>query len=172
VAFDGNPAAGVMQYRAMRHAAVPDLANRAGIAITGVEILDQHEVAAAAFHTGGSMAVRIRYDAAEPIHSPHFAVDVFRDDGVYCFGINSRMDGRDFGTLDGSGIVDLEIPRLWLVPGSYTLSAGILDSQGIHTLDLQHHAYHFSVMSARRNLGIVYLDRTWSHHSTLAVPCP
>jgi hypothetical protein len=73
------------------------------------------------------------------------------------------MDRRDFGTVRGPGFVDLTIPQLWLVPGTYIVSAGILDSEGLHTLDAHHHAYQFSVASSRRNLGIVYLDRSWRH---------
>ena len=79
------------------------------------------------------------------------------------------MDKRDLGVLSGPGYVDLAIPRLNLLPGCYLVSVGILDAAGGRVYDLHSSAYPFSVMSDRRDLGVIYLDREWAHHPP-AVP--
>jgi hypothetical protein len=109
------------------------------------------------------MTVRVNYRATEPIRQPHVAIDVHSVDGVYCTGINTRMDSCTLGTLEGSGFVDLVIPNLSLLPGCYTISAGVLDPQGLRPLDLHERAYPFSVVSDRRDFGIVYLEHHWHH---------
>ena len=73
------------------------------------------------------------------------------------------MDDCALGTLEGSGHVDLVASRLSLLPGCYSISAGILDPQGLRPLDLHARAYPFSVVSTRRDFGFVYLEHQWRH---------
>jgi hypothetical protein len=113
------------------------------------------------FITGRAITIRVAYDAAEPVDRPQFAIDIHNADGVYCAGINTRMDERDLGRVSGRGYVDLVIPKLWLLPGSYSISAGILDGNSTRTYDLHLRAYPFSVLSERRDYGIVYLEHDW-----------
>jgi hypothetical protein len=53
--------------------------------------------------------------------------------------------------------------RLSLLPGCYSISAGILDPQGLRPLDLQRARYPFTVVSTRRDFGFVYLEHEWRH---------
>ena len=66
-------------------------------------------------------------------------------------------------SFEGEGRVELVIRKLALLPGSYSVSAGILDSKGLHPYDLQNRAYPFSVLSDRRDFGVVYLEHDWRH---------
>src|SRR5262249_12653000 len=110
-----------------------------------------------------AMTIQVRYRAAVPVAQPLVAIDIHGIDGVYCAGINTRMDDCPLGTLEGEGHVDLVIPRLSLLPGAYSISAGILDAQGLRPLGLQSHAYPFSVVSDRRDFGVVSLEHHWQH---------
>jgi lipopolysaccharide transport system ATP-binding protein len=160
VRFDGSPAGAIQEYRRARPSqAVDDRAREVHIA--GVEVLNGHGRAAEEIETGGSMTIRIHYTASRPIERPHFAVDVVRGDGVYCYGTNTRIDRLDLGVIDGDGHVDLVIPRVALLPGCYSLSIGIQDTHGAYPYDIQHQAYPFSVTSDRRDLGIAWLEHTW-----------
>jgi hypothetical protein len=82
------------------------------------------------------------------------------------------MDRRDLGVLEGEGQVELALPQLTLLPGSYLISVGILDGIGGTTLDLHNHAYPFSVMSDRRELGVAHLDHYWTHRAEPGVTRP
>ncbi len=166
VLFDGDPASAVAAYRSTpwaKQSADPKK-GKAGVAIAGVQLLDDHQNDTAVFRTSSALTVRIAYEADRPIPA-HFAVDIYSADGVYCAGINSRMDRRDFGVLLGPGTVDLSIPRLSLLPGCYVLSVGILDGEGVGPLDVRHRAYPFSVASDCRDLGLVRLERSWRHET-------
>jgi hypothetical protein len=107
------------------------------------------------------MTVRIRYEASRAVAEPQLAVDIHRGDGIYCFGTNTRIDRLTVGTIDGAGHVDLVIPRLWLLPGCYSLSVGIHDTDAVRTHDVRFHAYPFVVTSDRRDLGVTYLEHRW-----------
>jgi lipopolysaccharide transport system ATP-binding protein len=173
IRFDGDPAAAVAEYRRtpwtnQRPAAE---ASAAGISIAGVQLLDEQDADTAVFRTSSSLTVRIAYDTERPRHA-HFAVDIYSADGVYCAGINTRMDRREFGELSGAGYVDLVVPTLSLLPGCYVVSAGILDAEGVRPLDVRHRAYPFSVASDYRDLGIVRLERSWRHETVAPVAQP
>jgi hypothetical protein len=113
--------------------------------------------------------VRISFHASRPVERPQFAVDVHRDDGLYCSGIGTRLDHWNTGTVEGDGSVDLQVSRLMLTRGSYLLSAGIHDSHGARILDLQERAFPFSVVSDSRELGAVSLDHAWAYSTPAAI---
>jgi lipopolysaccharide transport system ATP-binding protein len=165
VQFDGRPAEAVAEFRKARRepiaagTIVPDKP----IAITDVQLLQADGEPSPLFTTGRPMTIRIGYHARQPIRQPHVAIDIHGVDGVYCAGINTRMDDCALGTLEGRGYVDLAIAKLSLLPGCYTISAGILDPQGLRPLDLQERAFPFSVVSDRRDFGFVYLEHQWTH---------
>jgi lipopolysaccharide transport system ATP-binding protein len=171
ILFDGDPATAVREYRNARRASAPAPTDVTldGIKIASTDLLDDYGEEASAFHTGKGLTVRINYATPHPVQA-NFAVDIFREDGVYCAGINTRMDRHDLGTLSGRGAVELNIPQMWLVPGNYVVSVGILDAQGLQTFDVDHRAAVFSVSSHLKNLGLVYLGRSWRHR--LAAPEP
>ena len=162
VKFDGRPVETVSEFRRYR----PDNASNANasnepIHITHARLLQADGNAAPLFVTGRPMTIEIGYQTQRPVDRPLFAMDIHNADGIHCAGINTRMDNRDLGTVDGSGRVELVIPKLNLLPGSYTVSVGILDSRNLRPFDLQLRAYPFSVVSERRDFGIVYLEHEW-----------
>ena len=167
--YDGDPQTAVQEYR--RAVMGPTEVHRSrynpdsDIWIRSVQVLDDAAQPAELLRSGGSMTIRIGYEAARPVERPDFAVDIHRGDGVYCYGINSLIDRHELGTLEGEGYVDLVIPHLWLLPGCYLLSVGIhvANGQGLH--DLHQLAYPFTVASDHHDLGLVYLEHAWRHDS-------
>jgi ABC-type polysaccharide/polyol phosphate transport system ATPase subunit len=174
VRFDGRPAEAVAEFRRARRdpIAAGARAGGHGIRITDVHLLQADGEPSPLFRTDLPMTVQVHYHADQPIRRPHVAVDIHGMDGVYCAGINTRMDDCTLGTLEGDGRVELVIPRLNLLPGCYTISVGILDPQGLRPLDIQNRAYPFTVVSDRRDFGFVYLAHHWRHGTGLdAVSC-
>jgi lipopolysaccharide transport system ATP-binding protein len=164
VRYDGRPAEAVAEFRRYRpepSAAADGLADAGPIRITDVRLMHPAGDASPLFVTGRPLTVRVAYHASVPVTQPQIAIDIHNADGVYCAGINTRMDERDLGTLAGDGYVDLVIPKLWLLPGAYSISAGILDHNALQTYDLKLRAYPFSVLSERRDYGLVYLEHEW-----------
>jgi lipopolysaccharide transport system ATP-binding protein len=163
IRFDGSPAEAVSEFRRHRRDASDEDEGQEDrpIRITDVRLLHGDREASSLFVTGRPLTVQVGYHATRPIVRPQVAVDVHNADGVYCAGINTRMDDRDLGVLEGSGRIELAIPRLWLLPGAYSISVGIHDTQGLQPYDLQLRAYPFAVVSERRDFGVVYLEHEW-----------
>jgi lipopolysaccharide transport system ATP-binding protein len=163
VRFDGAPAAAIQEYRLVPWAksGTPRISD-SPVRISRVELLNDREEASAVFQTLGEMRIRVHYEAERPTSRASIAFDIHRGDGVFCIGINTMMDRRDLGTLEGAGSIDLVLPRLTLLPGCYLVSVGIIDELGGRTLDLHLRAYPFSVMSDRRDLGVMYVEHEWA----------
>ena len=53
--------------------------------------------------------------------------------------------------------------RLWLLPGCYLLTVGLLDQANLQPFDVQHRAHPISVFSLKKDFGLVYLERSWEH---------
>jgi lipopolysaccharide transport system ATP-binding protein len=171
VRFDGTPAAAIQEYRLVpwtRSASTGASDNE--LRIAGTELLNERAEPSAVFQTMGSLRVRVRYEALKPVSGASIAVDIHRGDGVYCAGINTMMDRRDLGVLEGNGYVDLTLPKMPLLPGCYLVSVGLLDGLGGRVYDLHQRAYPFSVMSDRRDLGVIYIERDWTHHAEKTAP--
>ena len=165
VVFSGSTAETVQQYRRAVWTPPNALAtSKQDIWIRSVRMLDHSGSPTELFRTGNRLTIRIGYGTACPVKHPGFAVEIHRADGIYCFGINTRIDRQDLGVLSGSGYVDLEIDALQLLPGCYTASVGIHKAHGVGALyDLHELAYPFTVMSDRGDLGLVSLDHVWRH---------
>jgi lipopolysaccharide transport system ATP-binding protein len=179
VHFDGAPAAAIQEYRLVPWRTAGTLAPTSDqpVRLARTELLNDHAESAAVFHTNGRMRIRIHYETHKPMPGLAFAVDIHRADGVYCAGINTLMDRVTFDIREGKGSVDLSMPRLSLLPGHYLTSIGILDGASGASLDVHSRAYPFSVMSDRRDFGVVYLDHDWTHRggqatSEAATPAP
>ncbi len=161
IQFDGAPTDAIRAYRqpeADRQAAAP---GKGPVWITGGELVDGFGDPAAVFETGGTLSIRLRYNTAGPVPRPHFAVDIHRADGIYCAGINTQMDNINGGTLNGAGSLLLTVRNLPLLPGSYSVSLGVLDPTLMTPIDLRMHAHYFSVTSEQRGFGLVALERNW-----------
>jgi lipopolysaccharide transport system ATP-binding protein len=125
------------------------------IVLSSVEILDREGNAKKLFDHGEAMRVRLHYEARKPIEHANVIVALLRSDGVAACNYSSETDGIDFGTLRGSGVIELETPPLKLVAEMYTMSilirepgfGRVLCSQLGGTFHVRHPLYdlHFGV---------------------------
>lgn len=74
-----------------------------------------------------------------------FGVAVHSLEGIEVTGPNTRDADLVPDKIDGTGVVDLHVPRLLLLPGTYDLSAAIYDYTRQHPYDHRHRAYRFDV---------------------------
>jgi lipopolysaccharide transport system ATP-binding protein len=163
VLFDGDPSTAVQTYRRAtwtRDAAAEAAWANSPVRITGVELLQGEQASLGVFQTGDELTVRIRYVAKERVARPHFAVDVYRAEGLYCYGTGTFLENGN-GEVEGPGQIDLVFPRLPLLPGCYAVSVGIVKRDGHGVYDFHDKAYPFSIASGIRDLGLVYLEHEW-----------
>jgi hypothetical protein len=101
---------------------------------------------------------------SEPIEKPIFGIAVHTLEGMAVSGPSTRFGAPVPDSLAGEGVVDLHIPKLLLVPGTYDLGCSLNDYTGSMTYDLRHRALRFDVMHGEPEeyAGVVSLDGTWS----------
>jgi lipopolysaccharide transport system ATP-binding protein len=166
--FEGSPADAVEHYRVTSSAAsVAEDSDTAAIRMPRVQLLDGGNQPTTVFRTDGEMTVRVEYEAPDPVEAT-VHIDIHRTDGVHCAGFNNFMDKRAFGSLVGKGAVEVRIPRLPLLPGTYSASVWILDAHAIQVHQKRLFAYPFSVISELNSIGMMHVPRRWAVESSKA----
>jgi ABC-type polysaccharide/polyol phosphate transport system ATPase subunit len=134
------------------------------IRITGVELLGPNGQPTEQVRTGDSVTFRLRIEAERAVPLPVFGLAVFTLEGVQVTGPNTREAGTWVEKVEGSGVVDLRVDRLLLLPGSYVVSAAATDETVSHTFDHRHKALHFDVKPGTPHEtygGVMSFDGRW-----------
>ena len=136
--------------------------------IVHIELLDEHGTHTTRVRTGDDITLRFHYSMADAIERPVFGMAIHTLDGMHVTGPNTREAGCVPESLEGSGHVDLRVPRLLLLPGTYEVSGAITDFATLHTFDYRHRAFRFDVEAGRPKEsygGVVSLGGEWRIHS-------
>ncbi|MFH1202030.1 MAG: ABC transporter ATP-binding protein [Candidatus Omnitrophota bacterium] len=130
--------------------------------ILEVKLLNTRNEETDIFKTGERAKIVVRYTAHRIIEDPHFGVAIFKEDGTYCYGPNTRFDGIKIDKLKpGNGSFSIEYKGLNLLPGKYRLSIAIWQKDERFAYDYHNGYYNFEVISDRPDHGILYLEHSW-----------
>jgi len=136
------------------------------IEISKVELLDDTGHEPRVFATGKSMTVRMHYNAHTPLDDVIAGIRITLPLGTNVWGANSKRRGVLFPRLFGEGYIDLHIPNLPLLEGSYDLTLDLADISEIHAYDHWDKKIRFDV--AQFNVfdeGTTTINSTWSIQS-------
>ncbi|GAA2726088.1 ABC transporter ATP-binding protein [Cellulomonas aerilata] len=130
--------------------------------VTGVELVHGGGVGGAV-RTGEPATFRLTWAAHEPVAKPVFAIDIDTPEGVSVTSTATRDAGPVPDVLEGEGHVDLVVPRLPLLPGTYVVRSWASDVGGLHVYDQRDKVLRFDVAPApgREQGGLVTLDGAW-----------
>lgn len=135
------------------------------IEITNVEFVDERGQPKTIFQTGDYFAMRIEYEAHEPIESPIFGMAIFHNDGTHITGPNTQFAGLDLGCVEGRGWVLYEVAHLPLLEGLYRVSAAVVDKNNSEVFDNHDRRFTVRVLNNNRQLkeqyGYISLFGTW-----------
>jgi ABC-type polysaccharide/polyol phosphate transport system ATPase subunit len=135
------------------------------VRLTAIELLGPDDLPTAHVRTGDTVTFRLHYDARKPVPHPVFGLAVFTLEGIQVTGPNTREAGVGVDHIEGRGTVDLQVPRLLLLPGAYVVSAACTDETISHTFDHRHRALHFDVKPGTPHEtfgGLVSFDGRWT----------
>ena len=136
--------------------------------IEQVRFLDAQGRGVDVIESGASLTVAMRFSIASSIRDPHIGVAIFRDDGHYCYGPNTRMDGVQFPVLDqGTYECRLRVDHLNLTPGTYRVTVSIWHRGDRSPYD-HHMAYYPLRITGAVSEGIAILDRVWKQRRASA----
>jgi lipopolysaccharide transport system ATP-binding protein len=103
--------------------------DKAVIEIAEIDLCDHAGQIKCCFRTHDELQVSIKFVAHQPIVNPVFRVQIYRDDGVFCHGMNTERHGINLGQFDGIGIIVLRYTDLRLLSGDYSVRVSVLLSQ-------------------------------------------
>jgi len=153
------------------HPAVPaagGVAARAGkthwgtgeVLITDVRLLDQTGQPIQLLQTGEPLTVEISYQMRDKVASSVFGISIYRSDGIWCYGTNTKIEAINLSNLPDQGVVCVEFPGLGLIPGTYTLDVAIHSSDG-RAYDYYHPYCAFAMRSQIQDVGVYRPAHRW-----------
>ncbi|MEN3315330.1 MAG: type transport system ATP-binding protein [Acidimicrobiaceae bacterium] len=132
-----------------------------GNAITQIELLDHEHLPVREALTGDGVTFRFHYRLDGAVDHPLFGMAVHTDGGV-------EVTAATFGFAgEGPGHVDLDIDSLPLLPGTYDVSASIVNPETGQVLDAHDRSFRFVIDAGTPHgsiRGIVDLGGTWRPH--------
>ncbi len=135
------------------------------IQITSVEMFtDGNTNPVKRCRTSDSVLVRLRYEASKTIPQPVFGIEIESLGGATITSPNTRDVGMVPATISGTGIVEITIPRIDLLPGTYDLHTSITDFNRAVVYDNLHLALRFDVMTGKpyETGGVITMRPEWT----------
>jgi len=111
------------------------------------------------FKTGEELTLFIKYKNPNKIPT-HFGFQIFNEAGVYCFGANSLIDGRE-PELNEEGTLEIRFVAE-LLPGSYYVTVASMNDTATKVFSYKSRAVDFRISKDTQLEGIIMLPHTWS----------
>ena len=89
-----------------------------------------------------------------------FGIGLFNAEGTCCYGTNTHIEGAVPGELAGEADVRVDIDRLDLIEGSYTLDVAVHRENGA-PYDYHRRLYPFRVTSRVKDVGVFRPRHRW-----------
>ncbi|MPY96148.1 MAG: ATP-binding cassette domain-containing protein [Acidimicrobiia bacterium] len=115
------------------------------VRVVALELLDEEGRSTETVNLGDRAAFRFHYEADVAVEEPVFTLAVHHLDGTLVANPNTAELAQPPEKIEGRGYLDFVIPRLLLIPGTYDLSAGVLDREMTRVYDRRHRAFRFHV---------------------------
>ncbi|HWC12055.1 MAG TPA: ABC transporter ATP-binding protein [Acidimicrobiales bacterium] len=132
--------------------------------IERVELVDGAGRSTSHPKTGDEVTIRVHWYTEEPVAKPVFGLALETLEGTWLWAHHTRDAGFVPDEIQGEGRVDLSIPCLMLQPGTYDLSASIVDYTTTHIYDYLRRCLRFDVEhgTPRESGGYLALGGRWS----------
>ena len=134
------------------------------IKVTNVEMFtDGGTEAVKRCRTSDSVLLRLHYQAEKTIPQPVIGIEIESLGGATITAPNTRDVGMVPPTMSGTGVVEVAIPRLDLLPGTYDLHTSITDFNRAQVYDHLHVALRFDVMTGKpyETGGVITMRPEW-----------
>jgi lipopolysaccharide transport system ATP-binding protein len=115
---------------------------------------------------GGGRPLGFRLELSNhgaPVNDPIVELKLTRlDDDTLCFHATTRDAGIALGRVTSGASVSLELERVDLLPGAYTVDAAVYSADWQTTYDYHWHGYEFTVAGEARSRGLLAPPQRWS----------
>ena len=131
------------------------------VRVLSVRILDSRGRPRERFRTGEDLVVAVTFRTTVVVERPIFGVAIFRADGVYIHGPNTRYDKVLDGNFQGIYTFWIAWKQLPLLRGRYRLSVAVFDKNHLKPHVWHNQLHDFEVVSDLEDHGTVLLDHGW-----------
>ncbi len=132
------------------------------VVFTDFKLLDEGKNVKVIFETGKSIIFEMHYKSIKPKLRGTFSVEIFRDDGVYCFGTNTYIEYGIIIDIKESGFIAMHIKNNCLLPGKYLVHIGI-HNESAETYDYICNIVEMQIESKKNSgFGICRIENFWS----------
>ena len=129
--------------------------------ITKVELIKSGSTTSL-FTTNEDMKIRVHYDAPNGIKNAVVGIRITHLHGMNVWGTNTKRKGTQIPRLQGKGFVDLDIPEIPLLEGTYDLTIALSDIAEVNPYDHWEKRIRFDVHQDNTfDEGIVHIESTW-----------
>lgn len=126
--------------------------------ITEVNLADGRKTDERTYNTGDEIKLVVKYKNPQKIPA-HFGFQIFNEAGVYCFGANTLIDGKE-ATVKQSGSIDISF-KAELLSGSYYVTVASMNDTATVTFSYKTRAVSFRISKETQLEGIVALPHAW-----------
>lgn len=110
--------------------------------------------------TGEALVLDLSYEVKEKVVDAVFGFGIFRSDGLWCYGTNTRIDRLDNFDIEKDGRFVVTLPNVNLIPGKYWLDVTIEYGEG-NPVDYYKEAIKFEVVSNIGDVGVCRMEHSW-----------
>lgn len=118
------------------------------------------------FRTGQRMSLIVDYEVKTAINNAIFGVGFFRDDGLQCYGSNTKIEKIDNIRLTKAGAIKIVFEMLTLLPGKYSIDIAIQKNEG-ESVDYFKEAYSLEIYSDIDDVGVNRIEHSWNFEGVL-----
>jgi ABC-2 type transport system ATP-binding protein len=131
--------------------------------ISSLELFDGSGAAVSRVRTGDHVTIHLELAVEAEIDDPIVGLAITHRDGPLVTGTNTARQGLLLGRLrPGATEVELDIPALQLLEGTYDITVAITDHTELHQIDRWQHAFRFDEQrGAVAEEGLVSLGGRW-----------
>ena len=127
---------------------------------TNIRMIDIDGKEQSTFKTGDTMILDLDYHVEKSVVDAVFGFGIFRNDGLWCYGTNTRIDRIDNFDIEKDGNFKVTISDLNLIPGQYWCDITIEFGEG-NPVDYYKQAMKFEVVSNVADVGVSRLPHKW-----------
>lgn len=130
------------------------------VRIQSVTLLHEDGESGTVFRTGEDMEVRLLLTHERDVEDASFGIGIFREDGTYCYGTNTKLEHLPAFALRRDGILNIRLSGLPLLPGVYTMDLAV-EHEGNLPVDYIREACRFEMRSLSGEQGLLRIPHTW-----------
>jgi hypothetical protein len=131
------------------------------VRILQVKILDGDGRDRTRFQTGEDLVVAVTFRTTEAIENPIFGAAIYRNDGVYIHGPNSKWDNVLEGSFHGVYTYFIQWKKISLLAGRYRLSIAVFDQSHLKPFVWHNQLHDFEIMTEIEDHGMVLMEHAW-----------